>query len=313
MSEFAANMKALAASLVPDFATNPITGGLKTVFYLAFIIYGIFFISKVMQAKKNNEWEEEPVWKPITTGFVTNFLDTLGIGSFAPTMFLFKALKHNIPDKKIPGTLNVADTFPVLFEAIIFTAAVDVDPITLITLILAAVIGSYVGAGIVSKMNEKTVQLIMGIALLISAGLFLAGILKIMPLGGTAIALHGVKLIITAVIFLFLGGLMTAGVGLYAPAMIVIALMGMNVATAFPIMMGSCALLMPVCGTKFIKEDSYAKKNSLFIALSGLVGVFIAYLFFQGLPMEYLKILVVVVVFLTALMMLKSAFKKAEK
>lgn len=278
-------------------------------FYAAFVIYGIFFIYSIMQAKKKGEWEDEPVWKPITTGFVTNFLDTLGIGSFAPTMFLFKALKHNIPNKKIPGTLNVADTFPVLLEAILFTAAVDVNPTTLVILIVCAIVGSYVGAGIVSKISEKAILIVMGLALIISGGLFLAGMLGVMPLGGNAIGLHGGKLIAAAVIFVILGGLMTAGVGLYAPAMIVVSLMGMNPATAFPIMMGSCALLMPVAGIKFIKEDSYAKKNSLFIAIAGLVGVFCAYKFFTGLPLDYLKWLVVIVVFLTAIMMLLDASK----
>ena len=228
-------------------------------------------------------------------------------------MFKFKALRHNIPDKKIPGTLNVADCLPVLLEAIIFIGAVKVDPVTLIVLIAAAVVGSYVGAGIISRMEEKKVQLVMGIALLASAALFLASIVGIMPIGGTALGLTGVKLIIAAIIFFILGALMTAGIGLYAPAMVVVFSMGMDPSAAFPIMMGSCALLMPVASAKFIKEDTYAKKNSILIALSGLVGVVVAYKFFSGLDIEKLKILVVIVVTITGLIMLKSAFKKTEE
>ncbi|GAA3657396.1 hypothetical protein GCM10022323_17180 [Asaccharospora irregularis DSM 2635] len=88
---------------------------------------------------------------------------------------------------------------------------------------------------------------------------------------------------------------------------------GMDPSAAFPIMMGSCALLMPVASAKFIKEDTYAKKNSILIALSGLVGVVVAYKFFSGLDIEKLKILVVIVVTITGLIMLKSAFKKTEE
>ena len=286
---------------------------LQIVLYAAFVIYAIYFFVNIAKAKKNNEFEEEPFWKPVVTGFFTNFFDTLGIGSFAPTMFMFKALKHNIPDKKIPGTLNVADCLPVLLEAIIFIGAVKVDPVTLIVLIAAAVVGSYIGAGIISKMEERKVQLVMGIALLASAALFVASLVGIMPIGGTALGLTGGKLILAAVIFFVLGALMTAGIGLYAPAMVVVFSMGMDPASAFPIMMGSCALLMPVASAKFIKEDTYAKKNSILIALSGLVGVVVAYKFFSGLDIEKLKILVVIVVTITGLIMLKSAFKKTEE
>lgn len=284
--------------------------GLQYLLIAAFIIYGAYFLIMTAKANKNGEFEEEKAYKPVVTGFVTNFFDTLGIGSFAPTMFMFKALKHNVPDKQIPGTLNVADCLPVLLEAIIFIGAVEVEPVTLISLIASAVVGSYIGAGIISKLSERTIQLIMGVALLVSAGLFTAGVVGWIPLGGTAIGLTGGKLILAVVIFFVLGALMTAGIGLYAPAMVVVYSMGMNPAAAFPIMMGSCALLMPVASAKFIKENNYAKKNSILIAVFGLLGVFVAKQFFSGLNVEQLKILVIVVVTVTAIMMLRAAFKK---
>ena len=102
---------------------------------------------------------------------------------------------------------------------------------------------------------------------------------------------------------------MTAGIGLYAPAMVVVYSMGMDPSAAFPIMMGSCALLMPVASAKFVKEDAYAKKNSVIISLAGMVGVFIAAFFVKGLPIEKLKVLVIIVVAVTSFMMLKAAFK----
>lgn len=284
--------------------------GLQYLLIAAFIIYGAYFLIMTAKANKNGEFEEEKAYKPVVTGFITNFFDTLGIGSFAPTMFMFKALKHNVPDKQIPGTLNVADCLPVLLEAIIFIGAVEVEPVTLISLIASAVVGSYIGAGIISKLSERTIQLIMGVALLVSAGLFTAGVVGWIPLGGTAIGLTGGKLILAVVIFFVLGALMTAGIGLYAPAMVVVYSMGMNPAAAFPIMMGSCALLMPVASAKFIKENNYAKKNSILIAVFGLLGVFVAKQFFSGLNVEQLKILVIVVVTVTAIMMLRAAFKK---
>lgn len=282
--------------------------GLQIILYVAFIAYAIIFFRDVWKAKKEDNLEEEKMWKPVVTGFVTNFFDTLGIGSFAPTVFFFKAFKHNINDKQIPATLNAADALPVMFEAIIFIQATNVEPITLVSLIASAVVGSYIGAGIISKLKERNIQLIMGFALLASALLFSLSVLGIVPIGGTALGLHGGKLIAGIAIFFVLGALMTAGIGLYAPAMVVVYSMGMDPSAAFPIMMGSCALLMPVASAKFVKEDAYAKKNAFVIAISGLVGVFIAAFFVKSLPTEKLTILVIIVVTVTAFMMLKSAF-----
>lgn len=285
---------------------------LQILLYVAVIGFGIVFFKDQISAKKNGGSEDEKAWKPALIGFSTNFFDTLGIGAFAPTVFLFKALKSNIKDKQIPATLNVACTLPVLCEAIIFIQATKVEPITLVSLIAAAVVGSYLGAGIIAKTDEKKIQIIMGIALFISAVMLLLSTLKVLPIGGTAQGLHGMKLIIAIVIFFVLGALMTAGIGLYAPAMVVVYSMGMDPSAAFPIMMGSCALLMPVASAKFVKENAYAKKNSLYISIFGILGVVIAAFFVKGLPIDKLKILVTVVVALTSFMMLKSAFKNKE-
>ena len=45
----------------------------------------------------------------IGLGFVTNFFDALGIGSFATSTAAFRLLKM-VPDRVIPGTLNAGHT-----------------------------------------------------------------------------------------------------------------------------------------------------------------------------------------------------------
>lgn len=282
---------------------------LQILLCVAALVFGIVFFKDQIKAKKEGDWEEEKAWKPSFIGFSTNFFDALGIGNFAPTVFLFKALKSNVRDKQIPATLNVACTLPVLCEALIFIQATKVKPLTLITLILASVIGSYIGAGIVARTDERIIQIIMGVALFISAVMLLLSVLNVLPIGGAALGLHGTKLIIAAAIFFVLGALMTAGIGLYAPAMVVVYSMGMDPSAAFPIMMGSCALLMPVASIKFVKENAYAKKNALFYSIAGILGVMIAAFFVKSLPVDKLKVLVVIVVGLTSFMMLKAAFK----
>lgn len=270
--------------------------------------FGFHFFRDVAKAKSENSFENVPTWKPFTAGFVTDFFDTLGIGSFAPTVAMMNVLKMNVSDRLIPGTLNVCHTIPVVLEAFIFTTVIEVDPLTLTSLIAAAVIGSYVGAGVIAKMDERKIQIIMGIALAVTAVLMLLAQLGLMPGGGDDIGLTGIKLIIGIIGNFILGALMTAGVGLYSPCMAMIYFLGMSPDVAFPIMMGSCAMLMPVASTKFIKESAYAKKSSLFITIGGVCGVLIAAFLVKSMPMDVLKWVVIVVIAYTSITMLKKAF-----
>lgn len=48
---------------------------------------------------------------------------------------------------------------------------------------------------------------------------------------------------------------MTVGVGLYAPCMAMVYMLGMTPLAAFPIMMCSCAGLQPVASINFIRES----------------------------------------------------------
>ena len=97
----------------------------------------------------------------IGVGFGTNFFDTLGIGSFATTTAIFRALRM-VPDRIIPGTLNAGHTMPTVVQAFIFTKLIPVDVLTLITMIGAAVLGAWLGAGIVAKWPNRKVQIGMG-------------------------------------------------------------------------------------------------------------------------------------------------------
>ena len=242
----------------------------------------------------------------ITIGFVTNFFDALGIGNFAPTTAAFKLLKR-MPDEEIPGTLNAGHALPVLVEAFIFIAAVAVDFTTLLGMLVASVIGAWFGAGIVARLPRRAVQIGMGVALSVAALLFMAANLRWMPSGGEAIGLSGGALILAIGVNCVLGALMTLGIGLYAPCLILISLLGMNPLAGFPIMMGSCALLMPVAGIRFIKACRYNLRASIALSVGGVPGVLIAAYIVKNLPLLWLRWLVVVVVAYAALTMLSSA------
>ena len=257
----------------------------------------------------NKDHLENNSWGKVTAiGFVTNFFDTLGIGSFAPTTALLRFFKQT-HDRTIPGTLNVSCTIPVIVEAFAFITVIEVEPVTLISMLVAATLGAYMGAGIVAKLPEKKVQLTMGVALLVTAFIMFSGQMGWMPGGGDSIGLAGGILAFALIGNFILGALMTAGIGQYAPCMALVYFLGMSPRVAFPIMMGSCAFLMPVASVKFIKAKAYDIKASMGITIGGVVGVLIAAYIVKSLPLDILKWLVIVVILYTAITMLLSAQK----
>jgi uncharacterized membrane protein YfcA len=239
-------------------------------------------------------------------GFVTNFFDTLGVGSFAPTTSIFKLMKL-VPDERIPGTLNAGHALPTVAQALIFIAAITVDPLTLIAMMGAAVLGAWLGSGVVARLPKRAIQLGMGGALLAAAVLFVLGIAGWIPAGGASLELRGTLLIIAVGCNFVLGALMTLGVGLYAPCLILVSLLGMNPIAAFPIMMGSCAFLMPVAALRFIAAQRYDARASLGLALGGIPAVLIAAFIVKQLPLLWLRWLVVAVVLYAAVSMLRAA------
>ena len=251
--------------------------------------------------------EDGPSPLSIVTGAVTNFFDALGIGSFATTTAMFRAFKM-VPDRVIPGTLNAGHTLPTVAQAFIFTALIPVDVLTLFSMIAAAVAGAWLGAGIVAKWPKRRVQLGMGFALLAAATFFTMRNLSLFPAGSDAIGVRGVALALAVAGNFLLGALMSLGIGLYAPCMVLVSLLGMSERTAFPIMMGSCAFLMPVGSLKFIRERAYSKSVALGLALGGIPGVLVAGLIVKNLDLRTVRWLVIVVVLYTALTMLYSAF-----
>jgi uncharacterized membrane protein YfcA len=132
---------------------------------------------------------------------------------------------------------------------------------------------------------------------------------------GDALGLTGGKLIIAVAVNFILGALNTTGIGLFAPCMALIFALGMSPAVAFPIMMGSCAFLMPPASAKFIKEGAYNRKGSLYMAIFGSIAVLIAALIVKSLLLEILRWVVIGVICFPSVVMLRAAFKptKAEE
>jgi len=281
---------------------NPITGLLWALVAVNAVFIGGW--TRMIAASKEKAGFPNPL--QIGVGTFTNFFDTLGIGSYATTTTLFRFFRL-VDDRVIPGTLNVGHTLPTAVQTFIYTSIIPVDVPTLFSMIGASLLGAWLGAGIVARWPRRTVQIGMGIALLVAAGLMFMTQMKLLPGGGDALGVAGLKLAIAVVVNFMLGALMTLGIGLYAPCMILVSLLGMNPKAAFPIMMGSCAFLMPVGGIRFIREQSYSLRAAFGLALGGIPGVLLAAYIVRELSLDVVRWLVITVVIYTSVSMLRSA------
>ena len=283
------------------------------IIWISLAILTLWFSLTIVKdyVKHKNNLESVSWFKTALIGFAVNFFDVLGIGAFAPQTALLKFTKQT-EDRLLPGTLNVANTIPVLIQALIFITIIDVEPITLLLMLLSATGGAILGAGIVAKMSEKRIQIVMGIALAVTAFFMFAGKMQWIQGGGTDIGLSGVKLGIAVAVNFILGALMTAGIGLYAPCMALVFALGLSPQVAFPIMMGSCAFLMPPAAIQFIRKGAYNRKAAIGMAIPGIVAVLIAALIVKSLPLDTLSWLVIIVIVYTSAVMLRAAFSKKE-
>ena len=265
------------------------------------IFYTAVFVTSLRRA---------PAWAPSTahliTGFVTNFLDTLGIGSFATTTAVFK-LRNMVPDRLIPGTLNAGHTLPVIFQAFVYISAIEVDVTTLALLIAGATAGGWFGAGLVSTLSRRAVQICMGGTLLVAATAMLMRQFELFPLGGEALGLAGWRLAAGVLGNFFLGAISTLGIGFYAPCMTMVSLLGMNPVAAFPIMMGSGAFLMPAASARFVWNNAYFAPAAAGLAIGGMAGVPLAAFAVKSLPLTALRWLVIAAVLYAAFLMLRPA------
>jgi uncharacterized membrane protein YfcA len=252
---------------------------------------------------------ERPGPLGLAIGFGTNFFDTLGIGSFAPTTAIFR-LARLVPDELIPGTLIVGHALPVITQALFFISVVEVDPWQMTMLIAACVAGGWAGAGVVASCSRRAIQLAMGIALLVAALMMLPGMLGLLPPGGTALAFTPAAFAAAVAASVLFGALLTIGIGNYAPSLILFSLMGMDPRAAFPIMMGSGAFVASIAGVRFVRAGRFHGRAALGLALAGVPGVLVAAWLVQSLPLEALRWLVLAVVLYAAVTLLAAAGRK---
>lgn len=269
---------------------------------LAAVVYALTLVRTALARRAT------PGLEAIVLGAITNFFDTLGVGSFAPTMAWFK-FRRLVPDRLIPCTMLVGHTLPAVAQAIIFLVllGVLVDPVLLIGCVLALLMGGLLGVSLVVRAKVWVVQLVVGFALILAAIMYALTNLHLMPGGGTAAGLP-MPLMVVAVAANFLFGiLLNFGIGNYAPTLVMLSLMGMDPRLSFPIMAAGAALTATGASLRYISIGEVDLRVAVGIALGGIPAVLVAAFIVKSMSLELLRWLVVCVVVYAALVMLKAA------
>jgi uncharacterized membrane protein YfcA len=144
----------------------------------------------------------------------------------------------------------------------------------------------------------------------IAALLYAMSNLELMPIGGEATALTPANTVVAVAVHFVLGALMAFGIGLYAPSLILLSLLGLDPRLAFPIMASACAFLMPTTGFSFIRSERIDLRIVLGIALGGIPAVLVAAFIVKEMPIVWLRWGVVLVVLYAAYLLLHSAFRR---
>lgn len=271
---------------------------LLAIFAFAFILLRA---SIAQRARPNGE--------AVVIGAITNFFDTLGIGSFAPTTAWFKFRKL-VADRLIPPTMLVGHGLPTMAQAVIFLIllGVMVDPVLLVGCALSVLLGGVVGAPLVSRARVWIVQTTVAVGLTLAAIAYVMTNLNLFPGGGTAASLP-VLLTIAAIIANFVFGvLLNFGVGNYAPTLVMFSLMGMNPRLVFPIMAAGAALTVAGAGARHIAIGQIDLKMVIGMTLGGIPAVFVAAFLVKNMPLELLRWLVILVVVYAAVVMARAAW-----
>lgn len=282
------------------------------VMQLLLILFIVVILSMLMKDYRKNKEQNISRKARICNyiiGFVFQFLDALGIGSFATTMTAFKLTK-SVPDALIPGTLNIGASIPCVIQALLFITVIEIDMGTLAAMVGACVVGTLVGVRMNRKLPERAIKTTMAIGLFLAALLMLFSKMGWGPAGGIAIGLSGFKLAVGIVCNFVLGILLPLGIGNYAPCMVIVYMLGMSPAVAFPLMMCSAAFGLSTSTLRFIQSGNYQRQGAWAVLTVGSIGVIIAVKIVKSLPLDVLQWLVIVVVLYTSATLFKQVLSR---
>ncbi len=283
---------------------------LSIVLFLIVAVNSVFvtrFIMDLIQHKEDFRRESGNTILLAFSSMTIFFFSSFGICDFAVSTVFYR-IKKLVSDKKLPGTLNTQCVIPVAVMALTFISTIQVSLLTLTVCIISQVLGAYMAPHFVVKLSIKFIRKLIGIGLFAAAFFIIAAKFHWMPSGGSAIELHGIKLVIASLCLFLFGALNNVGIGSYPLTMATLYALGMSPLVTFPIMMGACAFSTSIGSIQFIKYGEYSRKITLFTSIFGVIGVLIAVYLINNLNVLLLQWILAAILFYTSINMLVQEF-----
>lgn len=241
-----------------------------------------------------------------SSGFAANFFDTFGVGSFS-SYFALRNLFGLMPDtKRYNGTLVVQATLPTMLQSILFLQLVKIDSLTLVVSCVAIALGGVVSGYFVKYVSKGTIYNVMLVTFAVTAIILILSKMNMLNVGGDLSQVRDTKLTILGVIMFLAGCLPAFGVGYYSIVLVVIFLLGLSPAVAYPIMTTASAVQMPMTAVPMIKNRQFYSLSALILAIMGCVAVFIAAPIISSIDSSMLKWILLVVLIYNILMLIKA-------
>ena len=209
-------------------------------------------------------------------GFVSNLLDTVGIGSFAVIVAMRRILGVMPDDVKLIGSMNIQAVITALAQMLIFLHYIQLDLTTMLVAIAMITLGGFLSGLFATRIKTSLVRIIMLIAFIITGILLFLIQMDILSFLNNSHAIKGMRLIFFAIFMLIAGSLPAFGVGYYSLVKTSIFLFGVNPIIAFPIMATASSYQMPVTAITFMRSGKFYARSSILLAVFGVIGVFIA-------------------------------------
>ena len=232
--------------------------------------------------------------KLVMSGIIAFIADTIGVGSFAVNVALAKSL-GTFRDDELPAVNNGAQVIPGTIESLFFMQLVDVDLMTLVTLVAGTCLGGVIGGTVVSHLSKQAIRLSMMVCFLMIIGLLIGHQWHLLPMDGSVLELRSWTLVVGFVALAICGALTSVGIGLFAMVQGVLFLMGVSPLVAFPIMTTAGAMQQPLTTLVFLQQNKIPLKKTLILSVSGCIGVFITLPIFNYITVSWLHSLLLVI------------------
>lgn len=275
---------------------------------IALIVLYAIAAARILKAKRQAMKEEKghiAVYGAVSA--LAMFLGTFGLSDTAVSTGMYEAL-HLVPDKKVPGTIITGAVIPVGVMSAAFLTMQNVDMPFLTGCVLMETAGALLGVRVIVRLREKTMQSLIGIALLFTAAMILVRFVLSGISTGTAASLSGWKMAVAFLFFFVFGALNMAGIGATVPDMAILLLLGMQPVLVYPIVMTGNFVSCVAGAMRFLKTDMYSRK-ALAASVIGAAAVIAAVWIVGSIPADIIQIGMIFLMIICAAGMFRKAHK----